>query len=125
MTKTSSEAKPSAWTDEAKFQFLLRVVAQLQRSGQSIKWDEIDMPGRTPKSLQHMWARIKTQVAELEKASGQQPTTPTKGSGKGAGTKRKAEATLTPEATPQKKRTALAESSAVSAVKKEEPDEDD
>ncbi len=99
------------------------------------------MPGRTPKSLQHMWAKIKTQVAELEKASGQQPTTPTKGSGtfyttksdvttdcsfvficdlyykglaehaddrilgKGAGSKRKAEATLTPEATPQKKRT--------------------
>ncbi|OAQ97960.1 hypothetical protein LLEC1_00523 [Akanthomyces lecanii] len=115
-TPVKKRARPAA------FQFLLRVIAQLQRSGQSIKWDEIDMPGRTPKSLQHIWAKIKTQVAELEKASGQQPSTPTKAKGKGAGTKRKAEATLTPEATPQKKRTQLPEAL---PAKKEESDEDD
>lgn len=39
------------------------------------------MPGRTVKSLQHQWAKIKTQVAELEKAAGQQPSTPTKAKG--------------------------------------------
>lgn len=29
------------------------------------------MPGRTPKSLQHQWAKIKSLVAELENGGGQ------------------------------------------------------
>ncbi|KAJ6789314.1 hypothetical protein PWT90_01054 [Aphanocladium album] len=125
MTKVSSDSK-SAWTDEARFQFLLRVVAQLQRSGQSIKWDEIDMPGRTPKSLQHQWAKIKALVAELEKTSGQPatpatPATLSKGKGKSAGVKRKADASSTLDATPEKKRTPLPSSS---PVKKAESDDE-
>ncbi|KAM3511999.1 hypothetical protein MY11210_004325 [Beauveria gryllotalpidicola] len=102
MTKVSAEAK-SAWTEEARYQFLLRIIGQLQRNGQTIKWDEINIPGRTQKSLQHQWAKIKSQVADLEKGACQPsvPSTPTKA--KGAGAKRKADAVLTPEATPQKK----------------------
>ncbi|TQV98724.1 hypothetical protein V2A60_007570 [Cordyceps javanica] len=123
MAKASNEAKMAAeakqaWTDEARFQFLLRVISQLQRSGQSIKWDEINIPGRTQKSLQHQWAKIKTQVAELEKAGGQ-PSTPTKAKGKAAGAKRKAEEPPTPDATPLKKRTPLPNSL---PIKKEESD---
>ncbi|EJP69506.1 hypothetical protein CRV24_002927 [Beauveria bassiana] len=80
MAKVAAEAKSSAWTEEARYQFLLRIIGQLQRNGQSIKWDEINIPGRTQKSLQHQWAKIKSQVAELEKAAGQpsDPSTPTK-----------------------------------------------
>lgn len=39
------------------------------------------MPGRTPKSLQHQWAKIKTLVADLEKGSGQPSTPPPKSKG--------------------------------------------
>ncbi|KAJ2972470.1 hypothetical protein NQ176_g7139 [Zarea fungicola] len=104
MADASPDPK-NAWTDEARLQFLLRVVAQLQRNGQSIKWNEINMPGRTPKSLQHQWAKIKALVAELEKASGQ-PATPPKAKGRGAVAKRKAtdDGSLTQKTTPQKKR---------------------
>ncbi|OAA41230.1 hypothetical protein BBO_05766 [Beauveria brongniartii RCEF 3172] len=79
MTNMAAEAK-SAWTEEARYQFLLRIIGQLQRNGQSIKWDEINIPGRTQKSLQHQWAKIRTQVADLEKSAGQTsvPSTPTK-----------------------------------------------
>ncbi|KAM3451089.1 hypothetical protein MY3296_005596 [Beauveria thailandica] len=102
MTNMAAEAK-SAWTEEARYQFLLRIIGQLQRNGQSIKWDEIKIPGRTQKSLQHQWAKIKSQVADLEKGAGQTsvPSTPAKA--KGTGTKRKADPILTPEATPRKK----------------------
>ncbi|GFP53269.1 hypothetical protein ACSS6W_000765 [Trichoderma asperelloides] len=59
--------KPSAiWTDEAKFQFLLRIVAQLKEDGRSIKWDKINLPGRTVKSLQNMWTKINKQIADFE-----------------------------------------------------------
>ncbi|KAM3550885.1 hypothetical protein ARSEF4850_008129 [Beauveria asiatica] len=102
MTNMAAEAK-SAWTEEARYQFLLRIIGQLQRNGQSIKWDEIKIPGRTQKSLQHQWAKIRSQVADLEKSAGQTsvPSTPAKA--KGTGTKRKADSLLTPEATPRKK----------------------
>ncbi|KAM3531297.1 hypothetical protein NHJ13051_000865 [Beauveria bassiana] len=103
MAKVAAEAKSAAWTEEARYQFLLRIIGQFQRNGQSIKWDEINIPGRTQKSLQHQWAKIKSQVAELEKAAGQpsDSSTPTKAK-EGAGTKRKADAIPTPEATPRK-----------------------
>ncbi|OAA61486.1 hypothetical protein ISF_05565 [Cordyceps fumosorosea ARSEF 2679] len=109
MAKTLADGG-AVWTDEARFQLLLRVIAQLQRSGQGIKWDEINLPGRTQKSLQHQWAKIKLQVAELEAAAGQ-PSTPVKIKGKGAGAKRKAEVPMTPEGSPQKKRTPLPKNS--------------
>ncbi|EHK22345.1 uncharacterized protein TRIVIDRAFT_200670 [Trichoderma virens Gv29-8] len=60
------EKGASAWTDEAKF--LLRIVAQLKGDGRgiSIKWEKINIPGRTPKSLQNMWTKINKQIAEFE-----------------------------------------------------------
>ncbi|KAJ3497567.1 hypothetical protein NLG97_g1809 [Lecanicillium saksenae] len=144
MTKAATDAK-AAWTEEARvqshlyaphlrrhassanllrllqYQLLLRIVAQLQRNGQSIKWDEINMPGRTAKSLTHQWAKIKAQVAELEKATGQPVTTPSKAKGKGAGAKRKAEVSSASSTTPEKKRTPLPGSS---PAKKDESDEE-
>ncbi|KAG6003673.1 hypothetical protein E4U54_000644 [Claviceps lovelessii] len=54
------------WTDEAKFQLLLRIVAQLQEGGKSIDWTKINLPGRTPKSLKNTWSNIRKSIAELE-----------------------------------------------------------
>ncbi|UKZ60384.1 uncharacterized protein TrAtP1_001665 [Trichoderma atroviride] len=78
MDPETPEKSTSAWTDEAKFQFLLRVVAQLKEDGRSIKWEKINLPGRTPKSLMHMWAKINKQIAEFETAERDGEPTPVK-----------------------------------------------
>ncbi|KFA67750.1 hypothetical protein S40285_00946 [Stachybotrys chlorohalonatus IBT 40285] len=74
-----SDSKAGAWTEEAKYQFLLRVVAQLKEDGKSINWSRINMPGRTTKSLQNMWTKINKSVSELEEAQdGKSPAKPKK-----------------------------------------------
>jgi hypothetical protein len=55
------------------------------RNGQSINWKEINLPGRTPKSLQHQWAHIRAAVAELEKSQGITDGTANAVTKKGAG----------------------------------------
>ncbi|KAL7963342.1 hypothetical protein V8C34DRAFT_89345 [Trichoderma compactum] len=60
------EKGSSAWTEEAKFQFLLRIVAQLKGDGRGIKWEKITIPGRTAKSLKNMWTKINKQINDLE-----------------------------------------------------------
>lgn len=43
-----------------------KVIHQLQGDGKiSIKWAEIDMPGRTSKSLTHAWAKIQAEIKEV------------------------------------------------------------
>ncbi|KAL7796599.1 hypothetical protein V8C37DRAFT_352390 [Trichoderma ceciliae] len=66
MDPTTTEKGSGQWTEEAKFQFLLRIVAQLKEDGRSIKWEKINIPGRTTKSLQNMWAKINKQIADFE-----------------------------------------------------------
>ena len=61
-----------------KFQFLLRIVAQLKEDGKSINWQRLNMPGRTTKSLQNMWTKINKAVADLEETSGSGTTSPAK-----------------------------------------------
>ncbi|KAL6881079.1 hypothetical protein J3F83DRAFT_710907 [Trichoderma novae-zelandiae] len=80
MDAAGQEKGALAWTDDAKFQFLLRIVAQLKEDGRSIKWDLINIPGRTPKSLKNMWTKINKQISELEalEKSGECPATPVK-----------------------------------------------
>ncbi|KAI9171160.1 hypothetical protein HJFPF1_00640 [Paramyrothecium foliicola] len=63
------EGKALAWTEEAKFQFLLRIVAQFKEDGKAINWQRVNMPGRTTKSLQNMWTKINKAVADLEEKS--------------------------------------------------------
>ncbi|QUC16956.1 uncharacterized protein UV8b_01197 [Ustilaginoidea virens] len=67
---STSEAKSLPWTEEAKYQFLLRIVAQLRQDGKAISWQKINMPGRTPKSLQNMWTKINKTIAEMEQENG-------------------------------------------------------
>lgn len=51
-----------------QFQFLLRIVAQLKGDGRgtSIKWEKINIPGRTVKSLKNMWTKINKQISDFE-----------------------------------------------------------
>ncbi|KAG5983466.1 hypothetical protein E4U55_008059 [Claviceps digitariae] len=49
--------KPQPWTEEAK----------LRDGGRPIDWTKINMPGRTPKSLQNTWFAIKKMVDEKDK----------------------------------------------------------
>ncbi|KAL6896409.1 hypothetical protein GGI43DRAFT_385942 [Trichoderma evansii] len=65
MGSETPEKPSAAWTDEAKFQFLMRIVAQLKEDGR-IKWEKINLPGRTVKSLQNMWAKLNKQMADIE-----------------------------------------------------------
>ncbi|KAG5992352.1 hypothetical protein E4U43_003806 [Claviceps pusilla] len=58
--------KPQAWTEQAKLQLLWRINTQLRDGGRPIDWNKINMPGRTPKSLQNTWFSIKKVMAELD-----------------------------------------------------------
>jgi hypothetical protein len=102
MDNDQGEGKTLAWTEEAKYQFLLRIVAQFKEDGKTINWQRVTMPGRTTKSLQNMWTKINKAVAELEEndANGTPAPTPTK-SAKKTATPRKTggkKKTVTPEA---------------------------
>ncbi|KPM38754.1 hypothetical protein AK830_g7801 [Neonectria ditissima] len=76
------EGKVLPWTEEAKYQFLLRIVAQFKEDGKQINWSRVVMPGRTTKSLQNMWTKINKQVSDLEEKHNNgnydYPATPTK-----------------------------------------------
>lgn len=61
-----------------QFQFLLRIVAQLKEDGRSIKWEKINLPGRTPKSLKNMWTKINKQIADFEAEEQNGEPTPVK-----------------------------------------------
>ncbi|KAG5916325.1 hypothetical protein E4U42_007710, partial [Claviceps africana] len=56
---TDGARKPQAWTESAKL-----------REGRVIDWTKINMPGRTPKSLQNTWFILKKAWEESEKADG-------------------------------------------------------
>jgi hypothetical protein len=62
----------------SQFQFLLRIVAQLKEDGRSIKWEKINLPGRTTKSLQNMWTKINKQIADFEAQENSGEATPAK-----------------------------------------------
>ncbi|KAF7546510.1 hypothetical protein G7Z17_g8391 [Cylindrodendrum hubeiense] len=64
------EGKVLPWTEEAKYQFLLRIVAQFKEDGKQINWSRVVMPGRTTKSLQNMWTKINKAVSDLEDKNG-------------------------------------------------------
>ncbi|KAF5018439.1 hypothetical protein F66182_9576 [Fusarium sp. NRRL 66182] len=76
----SDTPKANAWTEEAKNELLLRIIAQLKPEGKSINWAEINMPGRTVKSLQNQWTFFNKKMDALkqESADGTAPNTPAK-----------------------------------------------
>ncbi|KAI2637121.1 hypothetical protein GGS26DRAFT_588669 [Hypomontagnella submonticulosa] len=48
-----------SWSPEERFEFLLRIISHCPVK---IPWNDIKMPGRTPKSLQHQWQQIKAEA---------------------------------------------------------------
>ncbi|KAF9773011.1 hypothetical protein IL306_009239 [Fusarium sp. DS 682] len=122
--------KPNAWTDEAKNELLLRIIAQLKPEGKSINWSEINMDGRTVKSLQNQWTFFnkKIEAFKQQTADGSGPSTPVKKAtpGRKRGPKPKKVASgdeedfESPKVTPRKRRapkTETPESGAKSAKK--------
>ncbi|KAF5666202.1 hypothetical protein FHETE_6324 [Fusarium heterosporum] len=72
--------KTNAWTEEAKNELLLRIIAQLKPEGKSINWSEIHMEGRTIKSLQNQWTFFNKRMEAYKNnsADGITPATPVK-----------------------------------------------
>ncbi|EQL03426.1 hypothetical protein G6O67_000744 [Ophiocordyceps sinensis] len=101
--------KPMAWTEEAKTQFLLRIIAQLRGDGKSINWTRLQMEGRTTKSLQNQWFKITKEIAEMESAENGEngASTPTK-----------------PKATPRKARAKKADKSDTLVVPRASDDDE-
>ncbi|KAM0261660.1 hypothetical protein ACHAQJ_002111 [Trichoderma viride] len=89
MDPETPEKLSGAWTEEAKFQFLLRIVAQLKEDGRTIKWEKINLPGRTTKSLKNMWTKINKQIADFEAQEKSGEPTPVKTPGKRGPPKKK------------------------------------
>lgn len=58
-------------------EFLLRMIAHLKDDSKTINWKEINMRGRSLKSLQGQWTKVNKALAELEKL-GDAPMTPSK-----------------------------------------------
>jgi hypothetical protein len=58
----------------------LRIIAQLKPEGKSINWSEINMEGRTVKSLQNQWTFFnkKIEAFKNQAADGSAPATPAK-----------------------------------------------
>ncbi|KAM0442876.1 hypothetical protein ACHAQK_003934 [Fusarium lateritium] len=76
----SASGKPNAWTEEAKNELLLRIIAQLKPEGKGINWSEIHMENRTVKSLQNQWTAFnkKMEAYKQGSADGSAPATPVK-----------------------------------------------
>ncbi|CAG9937102.1 unnamed protein product [Clonostachys rosea f. rosea IK726] len=72
-----------AWTEEAKYQFLLHIIRHLREKNRTINWAHIKMGERSTKSLQNQWTKVNKQLAELDAQQGDSaPSTPNKATGK-------------------------------------------
>ncbi|KAI7771095.1 hypothetical protein LZL87_004882 [Fusarium oxysporum] len=125
---SDAAVKSNAWTDEAKNELLLRIIAQLKPEGKSINWSEINMEGRTVKSLQNQWTFFnkKIEAFKSQAADGSAPSTPAKkNSARKRGPKAKKvapdddEVYESPKVTPRKRRAPKTPESDSKAVKKE------
>ncbi|KAF5554319.1 hypothetical protein FPHYL_8463 [Fusarium phyllophilum] len=126
---SDAAVKPNAWTDEAKNELLLRIIAQLKPEGKSINWSEINMEGRTVKSLQNQWTFFNKKIEAFKAQSndGSSPSTPAKkatparkrGSKVKKGGSDEEEVYETPKVTPRKRRAPKTPDSESKAVKKE------
>ncbi|KAL7899253.1 hypothetical protein HDV63DRAFT_335198 [Trichoderma sp. SZMC 28014] len=78
MDPETPEKSSGAWSESAKYEFLLRIISQLKEDGRSIKWEKINLHGRTVKSLQNMWTKINKQIADFEATQNNGEPTPAK-----------------------------------------------
>ncbi|KAK3177820.1 hypothetical protein K4F52_009424 [Lecanicillium sp. MT-2017a] len=85
---TPEKGNAGAWSEDDKTEFLLRMIAHLKDDSKAINWKEINMRGRSLKSLQGQWTKVNKALAELEKL-GDAPMTPSKSPKKATPSKRK------------------------------------
>ncbi|KAM0458194.1 hypothetical protein ACHAO4_002921 [Trichoderma viride] len=78
MDPETPEKSGVIWTEAAKYQLLLRIIAQLREDGRTIKWDKINFPGRNVKSMKNIWTRINKQIADLDTQENNGEPTPVK-----------------------------------------------
>ncbi|KAF4950962.1 hypothetical protein FGADI_7834 [Fusarium gaditjirri] len=126
---SDAAAKPNAWTDEAKNELLLRIIAQLKPEGKSINWSDINMEGRTVKSLQNQWTFFNKKIEAFKTQSndGSTPSTPVKKAtpGRKRGSKAKKigsdddDVVETPKVTPRKRRAPKTPESDSKSIKRE------
>ncbi|KAI0910095.1 hypothetical protein F4823DRAFT_562281 [Ustulina deusta] len=71
------------WSEAEKTQFLMEAIGQMQSAGAKVNFSLFTLPGRTPKSLSHLWTKINNDnaayVAQLaaKRAEAGGGTTPT------------------------------------------------
>ncbi|KAJ4011658.1 hypothetical protein NW752_008666 [Fusarium irregulare] len=92
-----STPKGNAWTDEAKCELLLRIIAQLKSDGKSINWNEIQMEGRTSKSLQNQWTAFNKRIDAIKQTNLDSPPPPKKTPGRKRGPPKAKAAPKTPK----------------------------
>ncbi|KAJ2972471.1 hypothetical protein NQ176_g7138 [Zarea fungicola] len=77
----ANKGKASIWTEEAKYELLLRIIHHLKQN-KTINWSRIKMKDRTTKSMTNVWTKINKDIAELDDlddGTGSAITTPKKG----------------------------------------------
>ncbi|KAI0844498.1 hypothetical protein F5Y00DRAFT_248520 [Daldinia vernicosa] len=65
----SSGKAGKAWSPQEKLEFLLQVIDRVHPSGKGIPFDELKMPGRTPRSLRHTWSNLRAEAAAYRNGS--------------------------------------------------------
>ncbi|RYP13701.1 hypothetical protein DL767_010605 [Monosporascus sp. MG133] len=77
-SNNTNEGAGGKWTDAEKASLMVQIIDQLTSAGGKVRLGELNMPGRTPKSLMHMLGKIKDEAAahKVEGGSGSVPATP-------------------------------------------------
>ncbi|KAI1806201.1 hypothetical protein F4811DRAFT_171235 [Daldinia bambusicola] len=58
-----------AWTPQEKLNLLMQVVDRINPPGRGIPLADLNMPGRTPKSLRHVWSHLRAEAAAYRQNS--------------------------------------------------------
>ncbi|KAI0406198.1 hypothetical protein F4802DRAFT_596555 [Xylaria palmicola] len=53
-----SERGIKKWSEEEKIRFLVQTIKQMQTAGGKFNFQEVVIPGRTPKALRHLWDKL-------------------------------------------------------------------
>ncbi|RYO84107.1 hypothetical protein DL766_008110 [Monosporascus sp. MC13-8B] len=79
-SNNTNESAGGKWTDAEKASMMVQIIEQLTSAGGKVRLGELNMPGRTTKSLTHMLGKIKEEAAlhkrEGGSGSGSVPATP-------------------------------------------------
>ncbi|OAA81527.1 hypothetical protein LEL_01072 [Akanthomyces lecanii RCEF 1005] len=122
----ANKGKASVWTEEAKYELLLRIIHHLKKN-RSINWASINMENRNTKSLTNQWTRIGKDIAALEGLDVETDgatSTPKRGSAtKRKDAPKKEDDDETPETPVRKRGRSAAVKKERGTVKKEEEDE--